>query len=326
MVAYVLARRFGIPWVADYRDEWSLRTVLNWPTPVHRALGRRIDRLVTRNADRVVTTSPAHTASFARNFPSPDPEKYATVPNGFDDELFGPVGAVAQDRPQGMLICHVGSLFGWRNADAFIEALRKLISRRALTGSDIALRFVGNSPPLRLDGLPAGLVQSTGYVPHELAVSWLKTADVLLLVNTESTNILAKTFEYLATGRPILALTVEGPTAELIREHDAGVIVPPDDIGRIEQALEELHDGRYPETLFQTRYDRATRSDLRFTRPGPARVDLGCSIGPRAAGRPVPSGGRRGRGRPPAGPEPSPGGHAPIYRQGPDTPRVRDLE
>ena len=51
-----------------------------------------------------------------------------------------------------------------------------------------------------------------------------------------------KVFEYLAAGRPILAVVPpDGAAAELIRETDAGVVVAPDDVEGIRGALEDLH-------------------------------------------------------------------------------------
>jgi glycosyltransferase involved in cell wall biosynthesis len=49
-------------------------------------------------------------------------------------------------------------------------------------------------------------------------------------------------FEYIAAGRPILAVVPpDGAAAELIRETGAGVVVAPDDVAGIEAALVELH-------------------------------------------------------------------------------------
>jgi len=49
-------------------------------------------------------------------------------------------------------------------------------------------------------------------------------------------------FEYLAAGRPILAVVPpDGAAAQLIRETRAGVVVGPDDVDGIRVALEVLH-------------------------------------------------------------------------------------
>ena len=49
-------------------------------------------------------------------------------------------------------------------------------------------------------------------------------------------------YEYIAAGRPILAVVPpDGAAAELIRETSAGVVVAPDDVEGIRDALVEMH-------------------------------------------------------------------------------------
>jgi glycosyltransferase involved in cell wall biosynthesis len=51
----------------------------------------------------------------------------------------------------------------------------------------------------------------------------------------------AKLYEYLAAGRPILALVPEdGTAASIVRETRMGIVAPPDDAAAIEAALAEL--------------------------------------------------------------------------------------
>ena len=51
----------------------------------------------------------------------------------------------------------------------------------------------------------------------------------------------AKVFEYLAAGRPILAVVPpDGQAAELVRETGAGVVVAPGDVEGIAAALRDL--------------------------------------------------------------------------------------
>ena len=51
-----------------------------------------------------------------------------------------------------------------------------------------------------------------------------------------------KVYEYLAAGRPILAVVPpDGAAAALVRETGAGVVAAPDDVDGIRDALLELH-------------------------------------------------------------------------------------
>lgn len=71
----------------------------------------------------------------------------------------------------------------------------------------------------------------------------MRAADALLLMNTEVENILGKTFEYLASGRPMIGLLVEGATAELVREAGAGPVLDPGDVDGIAVTLAEHFEG-----------------------------------------------------------------------------------
>lgn len=245
VVACLLARASGLPWVADYRDEWSLRASMRWPTPIHRRLGRWLDRTLTGAADRVVTTSPGHTASFSDAFPAPGPGRYVTITNGFDpDDFQDPGPPRSKAGPEGRFtISHVGSVFSWRTADPFLEAVRRLVRDGVVPADRIAVNLVGKGTDLDfLELKRLGVLRDVGFVSHPEAVRWMQAADVLLLINTERTNIPGKTFEYLAARRPILAAVRPGPTADLIREMRAGVVVPPDEPGRIAGAVRQLYE------------------------------------------------------------------------------------
>ena len=232
-VAYLLKRKTGLPWVADYRDEWSLRPVLQWPTPLHRAVARRLDRLVTEAADRVVTTSPAHTESFARAFSGGDGARYRTITNGFDEDDFrNGDGRTASPlvRADRFTVAHVGTLNGGRSADGLVAAVQSLIAWGRVPADRIELLFVGNTKAVEDLGLESrGVLRRVEYLPHREAVGVMAAADVLLLVNDERENILAKTFEYLAAGRPILALAPPGATAEVVEGARAGAVLDPAD-------------------------------------------------------------------------------------------------
>jgi len=50
-------------------------------------------------------------------------------------------------------------------------------------------------------------------------------------------SVPGKLYEYLAAGRPILAMTAEGETADIVRASGNGVVVPADDEAGIEAGL-----------------------------------------------------------------------------------------
>lgn len=239
VVALLLRRRFGVPWVADYRDEWSLREVIRWPSPLHRRLARHVDRKLVTTADQVVTTSPAHTRRFSEAFEARRP--IVTITNGFDPtDLRNAQASEHAGAPRDrFVICHVGTVFPWRSPDMLLAAVADLVDQGAIPADRVAVEFVGFGSPKDDHGLAeAGIVRTTGYVGHGEAVARMKAADLLLLFNTERSNIPGKTFEYIASGRPILALCAEGPTGDVVRATRTGAVLDPADRSAIARVVE----------------------------------------------------------------------------------------
>jgi glycosyltransferase involved in cell wall biosynthesis len=100
-----------------------------------------------------------------------------------------------------------------------------------------------------MEDLPAaaaslGLDQVVEFVPRLPRAETLREmseASCLLILQPGTTvAVPGKLYEYLAVGRPILALTEEGETADLVRESGLGAVVPPSDESAIEAALLDL--------------------------------------------------------------------------------------
>jgi glycosyltransferase involved in cell wall biosynthesis len=91
-------------------------------------------------------------------------------------------------------------------------------------------------------------------------------ADALLLVTGRNrSEATGKLFEYLASGRPIVALADGNEAARIIRETGTGVAVGGGDGAGLRAALAALADGALER-------DYAPRGLERFRYPGPARA------------------------------------------------------
>src|SRR5207244_4879459 len=165
-----------------------------------------------------------------------------TIPNGCDFDDFAGLEYRRTDR---FRLTHAGSFFGKRDPRPFLQAL-------ADSGlEDVTVRFVGDfrSRDLEfMESLDLGdRVELIPYVPRRESLALQRDSDALLLLIPEAGGrgrgvVSGKVFEYLAAERPILAaVPPDGAAAGLIRETDAGIVAPPDDVGALRGALEELH-------------------------------------------------------------------------------------
>jgi len=203
LVALALHRLTGIPWVADFRDEWASNPHLAEQPRQLAAASTRAERAITRAADRLVVAADYFELEGAPRF---DPRR-TTIPNGVD-----PADVVAGDgAPSADIfrLSFIGTLYGTIDAAPVLEALRRLIADGTVDPARFELRVVGNVwiPDFAApDDVP--LVQ-TGYVSHERAVAEMARSTALLLYVPQASRAPSgKIFEYLAAERPILCTSV----------------------------------------------------------------------------------------------------------------------
>lgn len=232
VAALIVSRLTGVPWVADFRDEWAADAFRADQPRVLARLSARLERGLIRRASRVVVA-----ADYFRleGLVEGDPRRVVIV-NGVDDADF-PTGVAPNSHR--FVLAHVGTIYGIRDPSPVLRALARLVQGGLIDGEQIEVRLVGS---LWLEGFepPPGIrVERVGYVDHKLAVREMCTATALLLyVPGSSLAPSGKLFEYLASGRPILCLThPDNLASRLVREWNAGVSADPHDEEAIELAL-----------------------------------------------------------------------------------------
>lgn len=248
LIGLRLKQRFGLPWVADFRDPWADNVAILPPTDWHRQRIRRWEQQVISAADRVTVVSEPMAQAFQAAYPQVTPQRFLPLPNGFDPDDFAHTEPAGR-QPGRMGIVYSGSFYGQRSSQPFLEALRTVLDRGDVPRSAVHVRLVGNVGQATVDQVKAlalgDVVDVTGYVAHRQSVAYVLGADALLLMiapGPGSAGVLTgKIFEYLAARRPILALTPPSAAADLILESRAGVVIDPDDGPGIERQLIEWY-------------------------------------------------------------------------------------
>ena len=158
-----------------------------------------------------------------------------------------------------------GSSAGARPASRFsrgrivflLEAVNNLLVTRPEIGRRIEVHLAGVKTQTDEEiarGCPA--VRLHGYLPHSESVALLESAHLLFLPmqklapGLRSGNVPGKTYEYLASGRPILAAVPEGDARDLLERAGATYVCGPDDVAAMEKILAArvlaLDDGNSP--------------------------------------------------------------------------------
>lgn len=219
LIASRIARRVRVPVVLDMRDPW---TVLPYRTEAHGrwrgALERRMEARVLKGCAACIFANRASEA-YAARYPSLR-HKFHYVPNGFDPADFADVRPLVFDK---YTIVHNGTFLpGYRTADTALLALRRLIDDVPSMRGQVQVLFVGKAGDERQVAERLGLhdvVSHVGYRPHAESLGYVCGADALLLVGgTRAWEETGKVYEYLAAGKPILALVEPaGAAADLLR-------------------------------------------------------------------------------------------------------------
>lgn len=214
------------PWVADCRDLWV-------PARQGSRFARRmvgaLERRTLEKADALVTVSSPWAENLRQQYPS---KPAFAITNGFDEEEFaGAEGELTRT----FSITYTGNLYlGWRDPNLLFEALAELLQEGALLGRDLRLRFFCPCDPwltaaIQRYGLQE-VAEVRGWVPREEALRQQRESQILLLLSLNvpiySGGIPGKLFEYLAAGRPILALGGDrGVVDQILEESGAGKFV-----------------------------------------------------------------------------------------------------
>jgi glycosyltransferase involved in cell wall biosynthesis len=240
-VGAAVQKATGARWLADLRDPIVAnqhRRADTTATRARQAANEQLARLVSRRADAISCVSEA----IADEVRGLEPRGVVrTIANGCDFDDF----AGLEYRPAARFrITHTGSFFGKRDPRPFLQAFHD-------SGLDAVARFVGDfrsSDGEWADSLGLGdRLQLVEYAPRAESLRLQRDSEALLLLVPDADGrgkgvLSGKVFEYLAAGRPILAVVPpDGAAAELIRETRAGMVVAPDDVDGIRVALEVLH-------------------------------------------------------------------------------------
>jgi glycosyltransferase involved in cell wall biosynthesis len=248
IIGALLSTWHKVPLVTDFRDPWTEFTFHNWlNNPLRRQIEETLEFLVVQRSARIINVTPPRTRALAARHPDVPGERFVTVTNGFDFHDYGPPAAPPEnDR---LTMVYTGSFYYDREPVVFLDSLTELIEHYPSVGSDLRVVFAGSGQE-SLDQLIGDrnleeVVRTAGYLPYSESVALQKQADVLLLflgTSPISTSWYpAKIFEYLATGRPVLAMVPEGAAADLLREAGTGIVVNPTERHAIQRALVTLH-------------------------------------------------------------------------------------
>ena len=265
LTGWALAAHTGLPLVVDLRDPWSLHAgKMALRPPPTRWLLRQCEARLFRRAARVVLNTEAACQAYVRAYAGALPaQRFVAIRNAFDPQLFVASDAPAQPPPEPFVVLYFGRFRLFVGPDELLRGFERFVARAGLGPAQARLRFVGGLRPQDRQRVAAlglqGWVDEQGPVPFCDSLQVLKTAHVLALVIEPDCplQIPGKLYDYLAAGRPVLAVSANAEADGILAATGAGLAVS---WGRPDAVAEGL------DTIYQK-----VRSPGGW-RPDPARV------------------------------------------------------
>ncbi|WP_437589805.1 glycosyltransferase [Sorangium sp. So ce1000] len=255
----LLKKRFGLPLVLDFRDEWDIsqRYLENArQDSFSYAIQSRLQHYILQQADALLGT----TKSSARRLQDRAREAgghaaSTCIYNGFDEDDFAP-GRVEDDiaKPERSTfrLVYTGTLWNLTSIEPLIAAIEVLEASAPEGLSRLELVIVGRRTEQQerlLDRVKKTRchLRLEPYCDHSRSIAWMRSADALFMLLSDVENahrvVPAKTFEYLSLGKAILAIAPDGEAADIIKEHNAGHHFQPGEVLGIAGWLHERLQG-----------------------------------------------------------------------------------
>lgn len=267
LVGLLLGRR-AVPWIADFRDGWRYEPLRPpWPTRAQERLDAALERAVVRRAKGVVGV----TVPIARDFQDRLQAQAFHVSNGWDPRLEPLIERVSAPplEPGRVSVIHTGQLSGLRGRDPkpLFQALERIRQTHPETSQQLRLVLAGRLHTQELDLISRARDQIVhiGHLDPLSSIALQREADALLLMTSSGhpSQATGKLYEYLTSGRPIIALAEGNEAARIVSETGTGITVSPNDPEQIAQALLSAADG-----TLSVRY--RPRGLERYVYPAPA--------------------------------------------------------
>jgi glycosyltransferase involved in cell wall biosynthesis len=268
--ALVVADRLRLPLVVDLQDPWALDEMMIYPSGLHRRLEVTRMRRTLGAADAIVMNTPEAALRVERRFPELRGRLVVSIPNGYDaadfrEPLEAPPDGVLRIVHSGYLHTELGlrhrrlrrvrRILGGavdgvdiltRSHVFLLEAISTLLDEEPELADTIEVHLVGVLSPTDMavaDQSP--VVRTHGYLGHAETLRLVRTADLLFLPMHDVPNghrigiVPGKTYEYLASARPILAAVPDGDARELLEAAGTAFVCRPSDVAAMRRIIRE---------------------------------------------------------------------------------------
>lgn len=249
-----LAAAFGVPFVMDMRDPWSLQTLLHEEraSPLWHYLAHRGEARCVRDASLVVMNTPNAARAMQQAWPR---ARIISVLNGWDKE---PLPRLPW--PPEFRIVYAGSIYLDRTPRPLFRAVARVSRELGLGPEKIQIRLIGNVEAFGRESVTAiaaqeGVPEYLRVIPplsrREVLEEYAQAAVLVSLPQDSNYAIPSKLFEYMCHPCWIVAQSAEDSAVGQLLKKSGAFLTSPEDSDGLAQTLlswyQEFLAGRRPE-------------------------------------------------------------------------------
>ncbi len=253
LVAYELSKKFGIPFLVDYRDVWIDNPFHFFATPFHKLYSINLESKILTNAYKAIVTIRNTKELLLKRYRFLSHNDIEIITHGFDPDDFD--YSISENKPKDKFIITYSGLFqDNRTPKYFLKAAEKFLKKRPDAKSVTELRFIGlmrknHIKLIKKYGLTEN-VNLLGYLNHSETVKHLLLSDVLWFMLMDNVRSPGKLYEYFGARKSILACIPEGSIKKQLEESESAYITKPDDVDEIYNGLNTLYELWKNDNLF----------------------------------------------------------------------------
>jgi glycosyltransferase involved in cell wall biosynthesis len=248
-VGYRLKKIYHVPLVIEFRDPWTSNPWDIPKSPLLERLQNYMEKFIMKRVDHIIAnTEESGQDMVDRKLVKKD--KIEVITGGYDNRDFEKI-KVSSEPNQKLTFTHVGTFYKNRNPYPFLKAVQELIQEKNVDPEKIKVHFIGRNM-VQEDNLRQivrspeiePVLENESWVEHEQAIRYLHESDVLLLIQPDTKlQIPAKLYEYIVTGKSILALSQgDGAVSNIIRREGWGDAVDGTDVAAIKKTVKNYYE------------------------------------------------------------------------------------
>lgn len=223
LIGMKLSKYFKVPHIPVLIDPWV--DIIYYKdfkrSEITLKIDNHLEKKVLEHSSQIIFVTETTRADYST--------KYSFVKNksqvlywGYNEDNFS--NLTYREKKEEVLL-HAGNIFDFQNPKNFWATIKKQIE----DGRKIKLKFIGTVSPVIKEAIAnSGLEPSTeylGFLQYKEMLTELVNADYLLVCATEPRHVPGKLFEYLRSGKPIIAFGDENSEVkQIIEKAKAGMM------------------------------------------------------------------------------------------------------